>query len=68
LAGALLLDLKIRQSATLFWFGLQDVGIYQIFYSRAVKQRTIVNSSPFLEIGFAEKIAVYAHKTRLQKK
>jgi hypothetical protein len=38
LAGALLFDDKIRQSAALFWFGLQDVGI---LYSRAVIQRTI---------------------------
>jgi hypothetical protein len=39
--GALLFDGKIRQSAPLFWFGLQDVGILQIFYSRSVIQRTI---------------------------
>jgi hypothetical protein len=37
LAGALLFDEKIRQSAPLFWFGLRDVGI---LYSRAVIQRT----------------------------
>jgi hypothetical protein len=29
LAGALLFDEKIRQSAALFWFGLRDVGILQ---------------------------------------
>jgi hypothetical protein len=55
LAGALLFDEKIRQSAALFWFGLRDVGI---LYSRAVIQRTIDVSSPFLEEGSAEKIAV----------
>jgi hypothetical protein len=38
LAGALLFDEKIRQSAALFWFGLQDVGI---LYSGAVTYRTI---------------------------
>jgi hypothetical protein len=38
LAGALLLDEKIRKSAALFWFGLGDVGI---LYSPAVIQRTI---------------------------
>jgi hypothetical protein len=30
-AGTLLFDEKIRQSAALFWFGLGDVGILQIF-------------------------------------
>jgi hypothetical protein len=53
LAGALLFDEKIRQSAALFWFGLRDVGI---FYSLALIQRTIDVSSAFLE--HAEKIAV----------
>jgi hypothetical protein len=38
LAGALLFDEKISQSAALFWFGLRDVGI---LYSRAVIQKTI---------------------------
>jgi hypothetical protein len=37
LAGALLFDENIRQSAALFWFGLGDVGI---LYSRAVLQQT----------------------------
>jgi hypothetical protein len=36
--GALLFDEKIRQSATLFWFGLRDVGS---LYSQAIIQRTI---------------------------
>jgi hypothetical protein len=35
LAGDLLFDEKIHQSAALFWFGLRDVGM---FYSRAVIQ------------------------------
>jgi hypothetical protein len=55
LAGALLLDEKIRQSAALFWFGLWDVGI---LYSRAVIQRTTDVSLASLELGSAEKIAV----------
>jgi hypothetical protein len=33
LADALLFDEKISQSAAVFWFGLRDVGILQIFYS-----------------------------------
>ncbi len=37
MAGALLFDEKIRQSAPLFWFELRDVGI---LYTRAVTQRT----------------------------
>jgi hypothetical protein len=46
LAGALLFDEKIRHSAALFWFGLQDVGI---LYSQAVIQRAIDVSPAFLE-------------------
>jgi hypothetical protein len=68
LAGALLFDEKIRQSAALFWFGVRDVGYLQIFYSGAVIQRTIVDSPAFLETGLAEKIAVCAHTIRLPKK
>jgi hypothetical protein len=55
LAGNLLFDEKIRQSAALFWFGLQDVGI---IYSQAVIQRTIDVSTAFLEHGSVEKIGV----------
>jgi hypothetical protein len=55
LAGALLFDEKIRQSAALIWFGLRDVGI---LYSKAVIQRTIDVSPAFLEHSSAEKIAV----------
>jgi hypothetical protein len=54
-AGAFLFTEKIRQSAALFWFGLQDEGI---LYSRAVIQRTIEVSPAFLEHGLAEKIVV----------
>jgi hypothetical protein len=61
LAGALLFDEKIRQSAALFWIGLRDVGILQIFNSRALIQRTIVDSPAFLEHGSVKKIAVCAH-------
>jgi hypothetical protein len=63
-----LFDEKICQSAALFWFKLRDVGILQIFYSRAVLQRTIVGSPTFLEPGLEEKIVVCAHITRLPKK
>jgi hypothetical protein len=35
---------KIRRSAAPFWFELRDVGILQIFDSRAVLQRKIVDS------------------------
>jgi hypothetical protein len=45
----------------LFWFGFRVVGILQIFYSRAVIQRTIDVSPAFLEHGSAEKIAVRLH-------
>jgi hypothetical protein len=55
LAGALLFDEKICQTAALFWFGLQDVRIPEIFYSLAVLQRTIVDSPAFLEPGFGIK-------------
>jgi hypothetical protein len=43
---------------------LLDVGILPIFYSRAIIQRTIVDSPAFLEHGSAEKIAVCAHTNR----
>jgi hypothetical protein len=55
LAGALLFDEKICQSAAQLWFGLRDVGI---LYSRAVIQRPIDVSPAFLEHGLAEKIVV----------
>jgi hypothetical protein len=58
LAGALLFDEKIRQSAALLWFGLRDVGIH---YSRTVIQRTIDVTPAFLEHGSAEKIVVWAY-------
>ncbi len=57
-------DDKIRQSAVIFWFGLLDVGILQIFYSRVTIQRKIIDSSPFLEHGSAEKIVVSAQTNR----
>jgi hypothetical protein len=47
LAGTLLFEEKIRQSAALFWFGLRDVGT---LYSQAVIQRTIDVSPAFLEL------------------
>jgi hypothetical protein len=48
----------------LYFFGLRVVGFLQIFYSRAVIQRKIVDSPAFLEHGLAEKIAVCAQTTR----
>jgi len=68
LAGALLFDEKIRQRTALFWFGLRDVGILQIFYSQAVIPRKIVGSPAFLEHGLAEKIAVCDHTIRYLSK
>jgi hypothetical protein len=64
LAGAFLFEEKICQSAALFWFGLRDVGILRIFYSRAVTQRTTVDSPAFLGHGLAGKIAVCAYTNR----
>jgi hypothetical protein len=61
LAGTLLFDEEIRQSAALFDFGFRDVGI---LYSRAVIQRTIDGSPAFLEHSSAEKITVRAHANR----
>jgi hypothetical protein len=63
LAVALLFVEKIRQSAALFWFGLQFVGFFQIFHLQAVIPRTIIASPAFLEHSSAEKIMVYAHTT-----
>jgi hypothetical protein len=57
LAGTLLFDEKIRQSASLFSFGLRDVGI---LYSRAVIQRTIDVSPAFLEL-FCGKSSQFEH-------
>jgi hypothetical protein len=51
---------KSAEELHLLWFGLQDVGILQTFYSQAVIQRTIVDSPAFLETSWAEKIAVCA--------
>jgi hypothetical protein len=55
LAGALSFDEKIRQSATLVWFGLWNDGI---LYTRAAIQKTIDISPALLEHGSAKKIAV----------
>jgi hypothetical protein len=51
-----------------FSFELRIVGFLQIFYSKAVIPRTIVDFPPFLEHGSAEKIAVCANTTRDLKK
>jgi hypothetical protein len=55
LAGALSFDEKIRQSASLFWFGLRNDGI---LYLQDATQRTIDVSPAFLEHSSAKKIAV----------
>jgi hypothetical protein len=55
LAGALSFDEKIRQSAALFWCGLQND---EILYLRAAIQRKIDMSPAFLGHGLAKKIAV----------
>jgi hypothetical protein len=55
LAGIILFDEKVHQSAALIWFGLRDVGI---LYSQAVIQRRVDVSPAFLEHGLAEKITV----------
>jgi hypothetical protein len=62
LAGAILFDEKICQSAALSCSGLQDVGI---LYSQVVVQRTIDVSPAFLEHGSEEKIAVIQTSRRL---
>jgi hypothetical protein len=63
LAGALLFVEKISQRAVLFWFGLRDVGILQIFYSQAVIQRTNVPQTfqHFWRTVSVEKIVGFAH-------
>jgi hypothetical protein len=52
LAGALSFDEKIRQSSSLFWFGLWNDGI---FYLRAAIQRTIDVSPAHMEYGLAKR-------------
>jgi hypothetical protein len=54
LAGALLLDEKIRQRVTLFWFGLRND---EILYLQAATQRSIDVSRAFMEYGLTKKIA-----------
>jgi hypothetical protein len=61
LAGTLLFNEKICQSAALFWFGLRDVGI---LYSRAEIQSTIDVSPAFLEHCSAGKDRGLAHANR----
>jgi hypothetical protein len=67
LAGALTFVEEIRQRASLFWFGLRDVGTPQIFYSNH-KPLSKVEFPAFLEHGSAEKIAVCAHTKRDPKR
>ncbi len=61
MAGALLFDEKIHQSAARFWFGLRDVGI---LYLQAIIQRTFDISPAFYEHGSEEKIVVGPHANR----
>jgi hypothetical protein len=66
LAGAFLFVKKIRQKAALFWFGLWDVVILQIFNSRAIIiLRTIVDFPALLEQGSAEKSEICAIQTMI---
>ncbi len=60
MAGTLFFDEKIRRAA-LFWFGLQDDGILQIFYSRAI-QRIIVDSPAFWRPGWGKDLSLYTFK------
>jgi hypothetical protein len=53
LADALLVDEKIRQSAALFWFGLQND---EVLHSQAAIQRRIDVTPAFIEYGLAKKI------------
>jgi hypothetical protein len=68
LACSLVFDEKMRQSTVLFWFGLRDVRILQIFFSPAVIQRTSVDSPALLETGLAEKVAICVPTSRMPKK
>jgi hypothetical protein len=52
LAGTLLFDEKIRESAALFWFGLRNV---EVLHSQAEIQRTFDVPPEFLERGSAKK-------------
>jgi hypothetical protein len=54
LAGSLLFDEKIRQSAALFCFGLRNA---EVLHSQAAIQRTIDVHPEFMEYGLAKKIA-----------
>ncbi len=56
---------KNQPKCCTIWFGMWDARILQIFYSRAVVHRTIVDSPAFLDTSLAEKIAVCVHLTRL---
>jgi hypothetical protein len=53
LACALLFDEKIRQSAALFWLGLQNE---EDLHSQGAIQRTIDVSPAFMEYGLVKKI------------
>jgi hypothetical protein len=55
---------KIRQSVAQFWFGLRDVGVDQIFYSRTVIQRTMLTFPHFWSTVWRKKVAVCAHTNR----
>jgi hypothetical protein len=51
---------NIRQNVAPFLFGLRVLGIFQILYSRAVLQRTVVDFPAFLETGVAKRLR-FAH-------
>jgi hypothetical protein len=54
LAGALLFDEKIRQSAALFRLGLRDD---EVLHSQAAFQKTVDVSPAFMEYSLAKKTA-----------
>jgi hypothetical protein len=49
------LDEKIRQSAALFWFGLRDVGIFQIFYTHEPSSKEQLMTLPHFGTRFDRK-------------
>ncbi len=54
-----------KSAKVLLYFGL-DCRMLEFFTHRDVIQRTIDVSPAFLEHGYAEKIAVWAHANRIQ--
>jgi hypothetical protein len=68
LAGALLFDEKIRQSVSLFWFGLWDVRVSSNIPLTSRNPKNNCDFPAFLETGLVEKISVCVHTTRVPNK